>query len=57
MTSLTPRPPYSPEELKALYPKELQLQLVQVVSRAALANLNMRNPIPNHNIFSVLSTW
>ena len=32
MTTLIPREPYSPEELNRLYPKELQLQLVQVVS-------------------------
>lgn len=32
MTSLTPREPYSKEELERLYPKELKLQLVQVVS-------------------------
>lgn len=32
MTTLQPRPPYTQEELEKLYPKELQLQLVQVVS-------------------------
>ncbi|KAJ5994811.1 hypothetical protein N7481_001788 [Penicillium waksmanii] len=32
MTTLTPREPYSPEELERLYPKSLKLQLVQVVS-------------------------
>lgn len=32
MTTLTPREPYSPEELEQLYPKGLKLQLVQVVS-------------------------
>lgn len=31
MTTLNPRPPYSPEELDQLYPKNLQLQQVQVV--------------------------
>jgi acid phosphatase len=31
MTTLVPREPYSKEELEKLYPKELQLQLVQVV--------------------------
>ena len=31
MTSLIPRGPYTEEELKRLYPKGLQLQLVQVV--------------------------
>lgn len=31
MTTLQPRPPYSDEELRHLYPKNLQLQLVQVV--------------------------
>ncbi|KAL1999620.1 hypothetical protein VTN02DRAFT_4265 [Thermoascus thermophilus] len=33
MTSLTPREPYSKEELERLYPKELKLQLVQVFLR------------------------
>ena len=31
MTSLPPRGPYSEEELEKLYPKGLQLQLVQIV--------------------------
>lgn len=31
MTTLVPREPYSQEELERLYPKGLQLQLVQVV--------------------------
>ena len=31
MTTLIPRGPYSEEELAQLYPKELKLQLVQVV--------------------------
>lgn len=31
MTTLTPRPPYSQQEIEQLYPKHLQLQLVQVV--------------------------
>lgn len=31
MTSLLPRDPYSKEELETLYPKDLKLQLVQVV--------------------------
>jgi hypothetical protein len=33
MTSLVPRPPYSPEELERLYPKDLELQLVQILLR------------------------
>ncbi|KAE9989713.1 hypothetical protein EG327_002355 [Venturia inaequalis] len=33
MTSLQPRNPYTPEELERLYPKGLQLQLVQVLLR------------------------
>ncbi|KKK21653.1 histidine acid phosphatase [Aspergillus rambellii] len=33
MTTLTPREPYSQEEIHQLYPKELQLQLVQVFLR------------------------
>lgn len=31
MTSLQPRAPYTQEELERLYPKGLQLQLVQIV--------------------------
>lgn len=33
MTSLQPRAPYTDEELKKLYPDNLQLQLVQVLLR------------------------
>ncbi|KAK0658248.1 putative acid phosphatase SPBC4.06 [Lasiodiplodia hormozganensis] len=33
MTTLTPRPPYSQQEIEQLYPKHLQLQLVQVLLR------------------------
>ncbi|KAF1996356.1 phosphoglycerate mutase-like protein [Amniculicola lignicola CBS 123094] len=33
MTTFVPRKPYSPEELAQLYPKELELQLVQVLLR------------------------
>lgn len=36
MTTLIPREAYSPEELQRLYPKDLKLQLVQVVSLAYL---------------------
>lgn len=32
MTTHQPRKPYTTEELAQLYPKELELQLVQVVS-------------------------
>ena len=32
MTSLAPRDPYTPEELRELYPEGLKLQLVQAVS-------------------------
>lgn len=31
MTTFVPRPPYSREELDRLYPKNLNLQLVQIV--------------------------
>ena len=34
MATHIPRQPYTPEELAKLYPKELELQLVQVVSKA-----------------------
>ncbi|KAF2087146.1 phosphoglycerate mutase-like protein [Saccharata proteae CBS 121410] len=33
MTTLTPRQPYSEAEIETLYPKELQLQLVQILLR------------------------
>ena len=33
MTSLTPRPPYTDDELRRLYPAHLELQLVQVLLR------------------------
>lgn len=33
MTSLTPRQPYTPDELERLYPPQLQLQLVQIFLR------------------------
>ncbi|KAH8166571.1 hypothetical protein CIB48_g1657 [Xylaria polymorpha] len=33
MTSLVPRPPYSKDELKSLYPANLELQLVQILLR------------------------
>lgn len=33
MTTLQPRGPYSPEELQKLYPKDLELRLVQVLLR------------------------
>lgn len=31
MTTLSPRPPYTQDELESLYPKTLKLQLVQIV--------------------------
>ena len=33
MTTLQPRPPYTPDELRKLYPANLELQLVQVLMR------------------------
>ncbi|RWA12398.1 hypothetical protein EKO27_g2724 [Xylaria grammica] len=33
MTSLVPRPPYNDDELKSLYPANLELQLVQILLR------------------------
>ena len=33
MTTLQPRPPYTPEELSKLYPHELELQKVQILLR------------------------
>ena len=38
MTTHIPRAFYSPEELDKLYPKELELQLVQIVSKKACCN-------------------
>lgn len=38
MTTLVPRKPYTQEELKALYPSELELQLVQVLLRHGLSS-------------------
>lgn len=37
MTTHIPRAFYSPEELDKLYPKELELQLVQIVSKKPAA--------------------
>lgn len=34
MTTLVPRPPYTQDELDRLYPKNLKLQLVQIVRPA-----------------------
>ena len=36
MTTLVPRPPYTPDELARLYPNNLKLQLVQVVCEVLL---------------------
>src|ERR1700742_1347677 len=33
MSTLQPRPPYSPEELRHLYPEQLQLEQVQILLR------------------------
>jgi acid phosphatase len=39
MTTLIPRQFYSQEELDKLYPKELELQLVQIVSADNVTSL------------------
>jgi len=39
MTSLVPREAYSQEELEQLYPKDLKLELVQVVCRRWMPQL------------------
>lgn len=44
MTTLIPRQFYSQEEIDILYPKELELQLVQVVSR----RLQMYHCVTHH---------
>jgi acid phosphatase len=36
MTTFIPRPSYSQEEIDKLYPKELELQLVQIVCKSTL---------------------
>lgn len=33
MSTFVPRPPYSEQELQRLYPKDLELQLVQIILR------------------------
>jgi len=38
MTTLIPRQFYSQDELDKLYPKELELQLVQIVSTNVIAS-------------------
>lgn len=57
MTTLTPREPYSQEEINKLYPKELKLQLVQVVR----VDLSLREMAPSRklpaNLYSVSATW
>lgn len=42
MTTLVPRPPYSQDELDRLYPKDLKLQLVQIVMSAVLLQVLIR---------------
>lgn len=37
MSTLEPRPPYSAEELKQLYPDSLQLKFVQVLFRHGMS--------------------
>ena len=44
MTTLVPRPPYSPDELDRLYPKKLNLQLVQIVSPTLLLGSAVQVP-------------
>lgn len=39
MTTLVPRQPYSKDELEKLYPKELELQLVQIVRQIIVTSL------------------
>ena len=39
MTTFVPRAPYTKEELSQLYPQELELQLVQVVSLSIIIDL------------------
>lgn len=39
MTTLVPRQPYSKDELEKLYPRELELQLVQIVRQMIVTSL------------------
>jgi hypothetical protein len=54
MASLRPRPPYSEEELEKLYPKNLELQLVQVVCSSLLLDIFL---IDRCIAFSSWSVW
>lgn len=56
MTTLNPREPYSPEELERLYPKNLKLELVQVVSHG-IRNLSGGAAVANYYIPAVLASW
>ena len=57
MTTLVPRPPYSSEELDRLYPKDLELRLVQVLLRhgerapdsVRFQNVSYRRRIASYN--------
>ena len=44
MTTLVPRPPYSSDEIDRLYPKRLNLQLVQIVSPTLLLGSAVQVP-------------
>ena len=47
MTTLVPRPPYTRDELDRLYPKKLNLQLVQIVSPFSFWEVQFIYPIGN----------
>ena len=51
MTTLTPRSPYSKEELDRLYPKQLSLELVQIVSHHLAFHYSMALHPPEHSAF------
>ncbi|KAJ4360348.1 uncharacterized protein N0V89_000910 [Didymosphaeria variabile] len=58
MTTFVPRAPYTKEELAQLYPQELELQLVQVVSTSNLKE-KWHNPLRflESNFTLATSSW
>lgn len=44
MTTLVPRPPYTQDELNYLYPKNLKLQLVQIVCPSSFSPATPKAP-------------
>lgn len=57
MTTFIPRTPYTKEELAQLYPQELELQLVQVVSIHHITNRETLYTTVFANTIAVASSW